>query len=478
MSARLIPEWTRYTDHNNQFYFLHEDTGESRWMLPESEEGMFIDGDEFEPAGRHEEWLKLKEEYRLQEEQQQYHVENRNDHHAEQSNNLTNNNNNNNNNKKNVKDNNNNRKDIVGIEMLISTHGISSSTQLSNCDKCIDMFNIKQVPIKLIDGSASENKDKRNKLFKLSQTRKYPQIFIVKKTNNNNNNRNGEQKATHRSYGGNYEWLQEIIDNDDIDENMLLNYPLIETFERLFSHLRVKKMSKNDTTTHRNNRKKSSNLNKQHDHPKYSTPTSTKNFDMEERSLLLRLSSHSDSSSRHSNTPSPSSSTAVRVGTPTTMAGESIIQAKAMNIPMNHQTKDTSTLITATVRNRNINSNNLNLQNDDNANGLATPILLTQEHYSVDNVNGNVPVFNMNDVDKMYRNADSSSSSSSESSSSSSESDTSSDDDDDDNNNVKKKKKKKKKNKRKSKKKKKKNKRKSVGNMVNYLKTKLTTKKK
>ena len=46
MSARLIPEWTRYTDHNNQFYFLHEDTGESRWMLPESEEGMFIDGDE------------------------------------------------------------------------------------------------------------------------------------------------------------------------------------------------------------------------------------------------------------------------------------------------------------------------------------------------------------------------------------------------------------------------------------------------
>ena len=38
MSARLIPEWTRYTDHNNQFYFLHEDTGESRWMLPESEE--------------------------------------------------------------------------------------------------------------------------------------------------------------------------------------------------------------------------------------------------------------------------------------------------------------------------------------------------------------------------------------------------------------------------------------------------------
>ena len=160
------------------------------------------------------------------------------------------------------------------------------------------------------------------------------------------------------------------------------------------------------------------------------------------------------------------------------MAGESIIQAKAMNIPMNHQTKDTSTLITATVRNRNINSNNLNLQNDDNANGLATPILLTQEHYSVDNVNGNVPVFNMNDVDKMYRNADSSSSSSSESSSSSSESDTSSDDDDDDNNNVKKKKKKKKKKKRKSKKKKKKNKRKSVGNMVNYLKTKLTTKKK
>merc|ERR1712139_43813 len=151
---------------------------------------------------------------------------------------------------------------------------------------------------------------------------------------------------------------------------------------------------------------------------------------MEERSLLLRLSSHSDSSSRHSNTPSPSS-TAVRVGTPTTMAGESIIQAKAMNIPMNHQTKDTSTLITATVRNRNINSNNLNLQNDDNAIGLATPILLTQEHYSVDNVNGNVPVFNMNDVDKMYRNADSSSSSSSESSSSSSESDTSSDDDDD-----------------------------------------------
>ena len=90
MSARLIPEWTRYTDHNNQFYFLHEDTGESRWMLPESEEGMFIDGDEFEPAGRHDEWLKLKEEYRLQEEQQQYHVENRNDHHhAEQSNNLT-----------------------------------------------------------------------------------------------------------------------------------------------------------------------------------------------------------------------------------------------------------------------------------------------------------------------------------------------------------------------------------------------------
>ena len=54
----------------------------------------------------------------------------------------------------------------------------------------------------------------------MSQTRKYPQIFIVKKINNNN--RNGEQKATHRSYGGNYEWLQEIIDNDDIDENILL----------------------------------------------------------------------------------------------------------------------------------------------------------------------------------------------------------------------------------------------------------------
>lgn len=69
MNSR-VPEWTRYTDHNGDFYFLHEDTGESRWMLPDSEKGVFIDGDEFEPEGRHQEWLKIKEKYEAQQEEE------------------------------------------------------------------------------------------------------------------------------------------------------------------------------------------------------------------------------------------------------------------------------------------------------------------------------------------------------------------------------------------------------------------------
>ena len=69
MNSR-VPDWTRYTDHNGDFYFLHEDTGESRWMLPDSEQGVFIDGDEFEPEGRHQEWLKIRERYEAQQEEE------------------------------------------------------------------------------------------------------------------------------------------------------------------------------------------------------------------------------------------------------------------------------------------------------------------------------------------------------------------------------------------------------------------------
>jgi hypothetical protein len=44
-----FPLWTRYTDGNGYFYFIHEQTGESRWELPASAGGLYIDGDEFEP---------------------------------------------------------------------------------------------------------------------------------------------------------------------------------------------------------------------------------------------------------------------------------------------------------------------------------------------------------------------------------------------------------------------------------------------
>ena len=39
-------------------------------MLPDSEQGVFIDGDEFEPEGRHQEWLKIRERYEAQQEEE------------------------------------------------------------------------------------------------------------------------------------------------------------------------------------------------------------------------------------------------------------------------------------------------------------------------------------------------------------------------------------------------------------------------
>jgi hypothetical protein len=470
MSNRL-PEWTRYTDSNNQFYFLHEETGESRWMLPESERGTFIDGDEFEPAGRHEEWLKLKLEYEVHQKHEEecnnsdnvtnnrVHIGSRieNNYDSKQYN-VENNVHNKscektNENMKNINDKNNN---AMRIEILVSTHGITSSAQISHCDRCINMFKIKQIPVTIIDGSATENKITRDKRFKISQTRKYPQIFIVQKANNINANSRGENSTTELIYVGNEEWLQEIIDNDSLDKNVLFNYPHIQTFEGLFSHLRISERKQLTMDA------------------KFSTPTiktfknkisPANSFNMEERSLLLRLSSHSDSSSRFSQPSSPDIATGV--STPKTTFAASFSGNNENIHKLSISTINPK--VTAAVRDcdsKRINNqdgfhntnmkHNLQINNNNNTNlGSATPILLTNNHDSIDTFD-NVPVFDMKNVDKMYRNADSSSSSSSGSSSDGSDS---SDRD------LRKK--------RKKKRKKKKGKKKMGGTMVTYFKNKL-----
>lgn len=43
------PEWIRYTDESGYYYFLHEESGESRWNLPPEAKGLYIDGDDYEP---------------------------------------------------------------------------------------------------------------------------------------------------------------------------------------------------------------------------------------------------------------------------------------------------------------------------------------------------------------------------------------------------------------------------------------------
>eukprot|EP00943_MAST-04B_sp_MAST-4B-sp1_P005030 g5030.t1 len=127
---------------------------------------------------------------------------------------------------------------ITEIIVLISKHAITASSQLSNCDKCINIFDVKNIPITVIDSSATESIDDRDILFKISNTRVYPQIFKKVGYKNTTDNKNNVDR-NNLLYFGNFEQLQEVVDNEEIAYDLRKKFPNIETFEDLFGHLRI-----------------------------------------------------------------------------------------------------------------------------------------------------------------------------------------------------------------------------------------------
>ena len=123
---------------------------------------------------------------------------------------------------------------VINVIVLVSKHDIATSSQLSNCDLVLNIFDAKNIPINVIDGSSRYTKQNRDILFQISQTRIYPQIFKEVMVENKAN----DQITTNVVYFGGFEELQEVVDNEDIALNLRKKFPSIETFETLFGHLR------------------------------------------------------------------------------------------------------------------------------------------------------------------------------------------------------------------------------------------------
>ena len=123
---------------------------------------------------------------------------------------------------------------VINVIVLVSKHDIATSSQLSNCDLVLNIFDAKNIPINVIDGSSRYTKQNRDILFQISQTRIYPQIFKEVMVENKAN----DQITTNVVYLGGFEELQEVVDNEDIALNLRKKFPSIETFETLFGHLR------------------------------------------------------------------------------------------------------------------------------------------------------------------------------------------------------------------------------------------------
>ena len=115
---------------------------------------------------------------------------------------------------------------VKSITLLVTTFASGSASQLTNCDRTRNIFEVKSLPVEVLDGSDPLVKDRRDKLFEISGKRgNYPQIFITR-----------EDEST--EYLGGFEYLQSLVDNDDLPHRIRKAHPDILSFEDLFEHLR------------------------------------------------------------------------------------------------------------------------------------------------------------------------------------------------------------------------------------------------
>ena len=85
-----------------------------------------------------------------------------------------------------------------------------------------DLLKSKKVAFSELDGSLSENKEKRDQLFSASGLRgKYPQVFI-------------ESSSGDIKFVGGYDKMVELAESDSLDSSLLEANPSIETFTKTF----------------------------------------------------------------------------------------------------------------------------------------------------------------------------------------------------------------------------------------------------
>ena len=115
---------------------------------------------------------------------------------------------------------------VATIILLIVRQGNVTETTLSDLDKCLNIFDVKNIPVNVIDTNSEIYKEKGDILLGISKTHESPQIFIETVAA-----QDGQSRTV---YFGGYTRLQKLVDNEDIAPH--IRPP--ETFEGIFGHLR------------------------------------------------------------------------------------------------------------------------------------------------------------------------------------------------------------------------------------------------